>query len=84
MKITVEDSKRCNIAVECKRLKTVSKRRGVNETNFLKADLAIEKIRDFQLRVLVKDRPRMFSVEKGDRCVIEVGGIVVWKILSSG
>ena len=32
MKITVEDSKRCNIALECKRLKTVSMRRGVNKT----------------------------------------------------
>ena len=27
MKITLEDSERCNIAVECKRVKTVSKRR---------------------------------------------------------
>ena len=32
MKITVEDSKRCNIAAECKRLKTVSKKKGVNKT----------------------------------------------------
>ena len=32
MKITVEDSKKCNIAAERKRLKTVSKRRGVNKT----------------------------------------------------
>ena len=32
IKITVEDSKRCNTMVECKRLKTVSKRRGVNKT----------------------------------------------------
>ena len=31
MKITAEDSKRCNIAPVCKRLKTVSKRRGVNK-----------------------------------------------------
>ena len=27
MKIMLEDSKRCNIAAECNRLKTVSKRR---------------------------------------------------------
>ena len=32
IKITVDDSKRCNIAAECKRLITVSKRRGVNKT----------------------------------------------------
>ena len=32
MKITVEDSKICNIAVKCKRLKTVFKKRGVNKT----------------------------------------------------
>ena len=32
MEITVEDSKRCNIAAECKRLKTVSKRMGVSKT----------------------------------------------------
>ena len=32
MQITIEDSNRCNIAVECKRLKTVSKRMGVNRT----------------------------------------------------
>ena len=32
MKIIVKDSKRCNIAAECKRLKTVSKRREVNKT----------------------------------------------------
>ena len=32
MKITVEDNTRCNIATECKRLKTVSKRREVNTT----------------------------------------------------
>ena len=32
MKITVKDSKKCNIAAECKRLKTVSKKRGVNKT----------------------------------------------------
>ena len=31
MKITLEDSKKCNIAAECKRLTTVSKRRGVNK-----------------------------------------------------
>ena len=32
MKITVENSKRCNVAAECKRLKTVSSRREVNKT----------------------------------------------------
>ena len=32
MKITIKDSKKCNIAAECKRLKTVSKKRGVNKT----------------------------------------------------
>ena len=32
IKITIEDSKLCNIAAECKRLKTISKRRGVNIT----------------------------------------------------
>ena len=32
MKIMVEDSKICNIVVECKRWKTVSKRRRVNKT----------------------------------------------------
>ena len=37
--------------------------------NFLETDLAGEEIGDFQLRVLVKDRPRMFSVEERDRCV---------------
>ena len=32
MKITVENNKRCNIAVECKEFKTVSKRRRINKT----------------------------------------------------
>ena len=37
MKATVENSKKCNIAAECKRLKTVSKRRGVNKNKRIKA-----------------------------------------------
>ena len=43
MKIMIEDSKRCNIAMECKRLKTASWRRGVKKGfnhfnfNFLKS-----------------------------------------------
>ena len=37
--------------------------------NFLEADLAREEICDIQLRVLVKDSPRMFNVEEGDWCV---------------
>ena len=32
MQIMVEDSKRCNIAAECKRLKTVSQKWWVNKT----------------------------------------------------
>ena len=32
-KISVEESNRCNIALECKRLKTVSKRKAVNNIN---------------------------------------------------
>ena len=35
MKIAVQDSNRCNIAAECKRLKTVNKSRGVNKTKNL-------------------------------------------------
>ena len=35
MKITIEDRKRCNIAADVKRWKTVSKRRGADETKSL-------------------------------------------------
>lgn len=35
MKIAVEDNKRSSIVVDCKGLKTVSKRKGIDETNSL-------------------------------------------------
>ena len=40
MKIVIEDSKRCNIPVKRERLKTVSQRRGVNETKTFDSTLS--------------------------------------------
>lgn len=35
----------------------------------------------FQLRYLVKDRMRIFSVEENVSFVTEVGGIILWKVM---
>ncbi len=45
-------------------------RRRYRTPNFEEADLAKEEIWNFQLRSLAKDRPRIFSVEEGDSCVL--------------
>ncbi len=45
-------------------------RRRYRTPNFEEDDLAREEIWNFQLRLLDKDRPRIFSVEEGDSCVL--------------